>query len=65
MYLAMGNAASIEILRRLGYSGEKEDWGVYARWIGQRHARRRWGEWMSNGMVVVIEMILYIFGLDE
>ena len=56
----MGSRGGFEIIRRVGYCGIAFDWVEYGRWIGRRHRRRYWGKWMSNGMVVMIEIILYM-----
>ena len=48
----------VEELRRLGYEGSVEDLAAYARWVGRTHERPIWGVWMSNGMAVVIDMVL-------
>jgi len=48
-----------QIVRRCGYTGELGgDWGEYARWLGQRHEGRVWGEQFSNAMVVAIRVAL-------
>jgi len=60
---AMGSGElGARILRRAGFEGETEDWRGYADWLGRRHDRRVWGEWMSNAMVVLIEVVLYSLG---
>jgi hypothetical protein len=57
---AMGSDGGLSILQRVGYTGGSRDWEAYGRWLGRRHERRVWGKRMSNAMVVVIRMILYI-----
>jgi superfamily II DNA helicase RecQ len=59
---AMGDPCGFAVVERVGYTGAYRDWTAYGQWLGQRHRRRYWGEWMSNGMVVLIEIILYILG---
>ena len=57
---AMGNEGGLSILQQAGYTGASRDWEAYGRWLGRRHGQRVWGKRMSNAMVVVIRMILYI-----
>lgn len=59
---AMGSAVGMEVLRRVGFKGGFREWEEYGRWLGQRHKRRVWGEWMSNAMVVLIEITLFMVG---
>jgi hypothetical protein len=59
----MGSLEGFEVIRRVGYKGEFRDWVEYGQWLGRRHERRFWGEWMSNGMVVLVEFILYLIRL--
>jgi len=59
---AMGSDGGFEMIKRLGYKGGFQDWGEYGAWLGRRYKRRYWGEWMSNAMVVMIEIILFIMG---
>lgn len=58
----MGGPQSLAILQQVGYTGELRDWEAYRRWLGRRHGRRVWGKRMSNAMVVVIRVILYMNG---
>lgn len=48
----------LTLLNGLGYGGEMGDGGAFARWAGRCHERPIWGVWMSNGMAVVIHIIL-------
>jgi hypothetical protein len=54
-----GSHEGMAILRRVGYAGECRDWQSYGRWLGQRHGRQVWGEWMSNAMAALIQTILW------
>lgn len=61
---AMGTEAGSAIVREAGFDGQvsatgEPDWPEYGRWLGRTHARRVWGELMSNAMVVLIRVILY------
>ena len=59
---AVGSVKGWEVIQKVGFLGEQGDLEEYGRWLGQRHIRQVWGEWMSNAMVVMIEVILYIQG---
>jgi hypothetical protein len=61
---AMGSVEGFEVIQRISYKGEFRDWVEYGRWLGRRHERRFWGEWMSNGMVVLAQFILYLRRLE-
>jgi Helicase conserved C-terminal domain len=58
----MGSAEGFSLIQRVGYQGSYQDWSGYTRWLGLRHEQRVWGDWMSNGMAVLIEVILYTLG---
>jgi superfamily II DNA helicase RecQ len=56
----------LQILNGLGYGGGLGDSQAFARWVGKCHKRPIWGVWMSNGMAVVIHIILRALGnVDE
>jgi len=58
---AAETAGGLGVVREAGFEGEVGgDLGGYGKWLGQRHTRRKWGFLMSNAMVVLIEMVLYI-----
>jgi len=58
---AMGTAAGLDVIRKAGYDARPgDDLEEYGRWLGRRHGRRVWGVLMSNAMVVLIRMLLYI-----
>ena len=46
------------VLERVGFDGDANDRVAYGRWLGLRHARRIWGEVMSNAMAVLIEVVV-------
>lgn len=49
-----------QIVQQCSYAGELgRDWGEYARWLGQRHQGRVWGEQFSNAIVVAIRVALF------
>ena len=54
---AMGTAGEMELLQRVGFDGEEGEWDDYGRWLGLRHARRIWGEVMSNAMAILVEVV--------
>lgn len=61
---AMASEAGSAIVRDAGFDGQlsaagEPDWREYGRWLGRLHARRVWGEPMSNAMVVLVRVILY------
>ncbi len=60
----MGGDVGMALLRLIGYEGECRDWQAYSQWLGQRHGRQIWGEWMSNGMVALIQVILWVQNRD-
>ena len=53
----MGNEEVFKVVRQVGFEGEFRDWGRYSKWLGRRHGSRIWGEWMSNGTVVMMKII--------
>ena len=60
---ATGLAEGIEVICRLGYTGELGgDFGEYGRWLGKRHRARVWGEYFSNVMVVGMRVMLLLGG---
>ena len=58
----MANWEGFSIIQKAGFNGEYRDWDEYSRWLGLRHESRVWGEWMSNGNLVMMKIILYILG---
>ena len=59
----MGNSREgFRVVQRVGFKGVEGDWEGYRKWLGKRQEQRMWGEAMSNGMVVMIEVILYCIG---
>lgn len=55
------------LIRQLGYAGKasgRQGLAEYAAWLGKAHTRRLWGELVSNGMAVMVRVILYLEG-DE
>jgi len=59
---ALGSSIGREMIKRAGYEGEYSNVVAYGRWLGRRHVRRIWGEWMSNAMAVLIEIVLFSSG---
>jgi superfamily II DNA helicase RecQ len=59
----MANEKAFSILQKAGYEGEFRDWSSYSRWLGKQHPSRKWGEWMSNGTVAMIKIILHIINI--
>ena len=58
----MANWEGFSIIQKAGFNGEYRDWEEYSKWLGLRHESRVWGEWMSNGNLVMMKIILYILG---
>ncbi|KAK5111071.1 hypothetical protein LTR85_012290 [Meristemomyces frigidus] len=54
--------AGFAIVQKAAFPGREGDWDSYRKWLGLRHRRRRWGQVMSNAMVVLIETVLYVVG---
>jgi hypothetical protein len=55
-----GGEEGLEILKRCGFQGEQGDWDGYRKWLGLRYQRRLWGENVSNSMIVLVSVILYV-----
>jgi hypothetical protein len=55
-----GDKMMRSILQQAGYRDGFGDWSAYRSWLGRQHERRVWGKRMSNAMVVVIRIILYV-----
>lgn len=59
--VAVETVGGLEIVRKAGFEEELGgDLSNYGKWLGQRHVRRVWGLLMSNAMVVLIKVVLYI-----
>ena len=50
------------LARKLGYNGRvsegRQGLAEYAAWLGKRHGERLWGQLVSNGMAVMVRVIL-------
>jgi hypothetical protein len=62
---AMQERECVQLVRELGYSGGtrgRRGLVEYGAWLGQRHGRRLWGKVVSNGMAVMVRVIIHLAG---
>ncbi|KEF50790.1 uncharacterized protein A1O9_13158 [Exophiala aquamarina CBS 119918] len=65
VYCMMQSQVGYRQIQMAGYLGAYQDWDSYARWLGQRHYQRIWGENMNNGMAVLIRAVRYLYDEDS
>jgi superfamily II DNA/RNA helicase len=56
------------LIRQLGYKGKvsgRQGLAEYAVWLGKAHTRRLWGQLVSNGMAVMVRVILHLAEDEE
>jgi hypothetical protein len=59
---AIREAEYWRLARKLGYKGRRGE-GIralseYGAWLGERHRERLWGQLVSNGMMLMVRVIL-------